>query len=116
MAGDALRSPEGWELPLSPMNVRKAAGATTSKVILGARHSTLKLHHAAAPGCGPGRVYTVEPTGDVTFAQVFINGAVVNISLEPSVAIAPDETVWIEFDQERMHLFDAQTTMALAPR
>jgi len=116
MAGEALRSPEGWELPLSPMNQRKAAGATTSKVILGARHSTLKLHKAAAPGAVPGRVYTVEPTGDVTFAQVFINGAVVNISLEPSVVIAPDEAVWIEFDQERMHLFDAETTMALAAR
>jgi multiple sugar transport system ATP-binding protein len=61
----------------------------------------------------PGKVYTVEPTGDVTFAQVFINGAVVNISLEPSVMIAPDEMVWIEFDQDRMHLFDAATTMAL---
>jgi multiple sugar transport system ATP-binding protein len=112
-ADAALRSPEGWELPLSPMNARKAAGSTTSKIILGARHSTLKLHKSAAPGSVPGKVYTVEPTGDITFAQVFINGAVVNISLEPSVSITPDEQVWIEFDQDRMHLFDAETTMAL---
>jgi multiple sugar transport system ATP-binding protein len=29
------------------------------------------------------------------------------------VPVAPDEQVWLEFDQERMHLFDAQTEMAL---
>jgi multiple sugar transport system ATP-binding protein len=109
----ALRSPEGWELPLSPMNARKVAASSTNKVVLGARHSTLKLHKSQVPGSVPGKVYTVEPTGDVTFAQVFINGAVVNISVEPSVILMPDETVFIEFDQDRMHLFDAETTMAL---
>jgi len=113
ISGNSLRSPEGWELPLSPANIRKAAGSTTKDIVLGARHSTLKLHNSAAPGSVPGKVYTVEPTGDVTFAQVFINGAVVNISLDPSVVIAPDEMVWIEFDQDRMHLFDGATTMAL---
>ncbi|WP_375451342.1 ABC transporter ATP-binding protein [uncultured Devosia sp.] len=113
ISGTALKSPEGWDLPLSPANVRKTAASTTKDVVLGARHSTLKLHKSARPGSVPGKVYTVEPTGDVTFAQVFVNGAVVNISLEPSVVIAPDEQVWIEFDQERLHLFDAATTMAL---
>jgi multiple sugar transport system ATP-binding protein len=108
-----LQSSEGWELPLSPINARKALAASTSKVVLGARHSTLKLAKSAAPGAVPGKVYTVEPTGDVTFAQVFISGAVVNISLEPSVAIRPDETVFVEFDQDRIHLFDGETTMAL---
>ncbi len=31
----------------------------------------------------------------------------------PNVAVAPDEPVWLEFDQERMHLFDGETEMAL---
>ena len=108
-----LASPEGWVLPLSPANARKAARSSTRNVVLGARHSTLTLQDAATPGAVPGRVYTVEPTGDVTFAQVFISGAVVNISLDPSVRIEPDAAVWIGFDQDRMHLFDAETTMAL---
>jgi multiple sugar transport system ATP-binding protein len=108
-----LRSAEGWDLPLSAMNARKAQSAAANKVVLGARHSTVKLHKSAAPGSVPGKVYTVEPTGDVTFAQVFIAGAVVNVSLDPSIAIKPDELVFIEFDQERIHLFDGKTTMAL---
>ena len=81
--------------------------------MLGARHSTLKLHKTATPGSVPGRVHTVEPTGDITFAQILVDGEVVNISLAPSVALEPDESVWIEFDQDRMHLFDGATTAAL---
>jgi len=103
----------GWELPLSAMNARKAQNSSNGKVVLGARHSTLKLHRTASPGAVPGKIYSVEPTGDITFAQVFVDGEVVNISLDPSVVIQPDEPVWIEFDQDKMHLFDGQTTMAL---
>jgi multiple sugar transport system ATP-binding protein len=110
----ALRSTEGWELPLSPFNAAKAKKAKTNKIVLGARHSTLKLHHEPAPGSVPGRVYTVEPTGDVTYAQIFIAGSIVNISLDPSVQIRPDQTVYIEFDQNRLHLFDGETRMALS--
>ena len=61
----------------------------------------------------PARVYTVEPTGDVTFVQVFLDAAVVNISVESSRVVRPDTTVYIEFDQDRIHLFDAETTNAL---
>ena len=31
----------------------------------------------------------------------------------PNIAVAPDEQIWLEFDQERMHLFDGETEMAL---
>jgi len=111
--GVVLQSPEGWELPLSDENARKANRSTNGKVVLGARHSTLKIHKTAAPGTVPAKVYTVEPTGDVTFVQVFINGAVVNVSLDPGTPIAPDEEVFVEFDQARLHIFDDATTMAL---
>lgn len=108
-----LASAEGWSLPLSERNARKVANATSNKVVLGARHSTIKLHKEPLPGTVPARVYTVEPTGDITFVQAFLSGAIVNISFPPSVVVAPDEQVWLEFDQDRIHLFDGQTEMAL---
>ncbi len=111
--GAVLAGPDGWTLPLTPANAAKARGATTRKVVLGARHSTIRLHDAQEPGTVPGRVYNVEPTGDVTFVQVSVGDAVVNVSLDPTARIAPDDTVWVEFDQARMHLFDAETTLAL---
>ncbi|TGV74544.1 TOBE domain-containing protein, partial [Mesorhizobium sp. M2D.F.Ca.ET.145.01.1.1] len=94
-------------------NVQKVTKATTKKVVLGARHSTIKLHKTAVPGSIPAKVYTVEPTGDVTFVQAFLSGAIVNVSVPPNIAVTPDERIWLEFDQERMHLFDGETEMAL---
>ncbi|BCM21383.1 ABC transporter ATP-binding protein [Mesorhizobium sp. J8] len=111
--GTVLTSAEGWSLDLSQLNARKVQKATTRKVVLGARHSTIKLHKSAVAGAIPAKAYTVEPTGDVTFVQAFLSGAVVNISVSPNVAVAPDEQIWLEFDQERMHLFDSETEMAL---
>jgi multiple sugar transport system ATP-binding protein len=98
---------------LSPVNALKVENASTRKVVLGARHSTIQLHRSAVPGAIPAKAYTVEPTGDVTFVQAFLSGAIVNISVPPSVDVAPDEPIWLEFDQERMHLFDGETQTAL---
>ncbi|MEO8757666.1 MAG: sn-glycerol-3-phosphate ABC transporter ATP-binding protein UgpC [Devosia sp.] len=109
----ALSSAEGWTLPLSDRNARKAQAASSKKVVLGARHSTIRLHKTEVVGAVPAKVYTVEPTGDVTFVQALLSGAIVNISLAPTVSVAPDEKIWLEFDQERMHLFDGETEMAL---
>ena len=108
-----LTSSEGWAFKLSPANAAKARKATTSKITLGARHSTIKLHQSEVEGMVPSTVYTVEPTGDVTFAQVHVGGSTVIVSVDPTVKLRPDQPVWIEFDQERMHLFDGETTMAL---
>ncbi len=109
----ALKGAEGWSLGLSDLNARKIEGAKSKRVVLGARHSTIRLHKSAVPSAVPAKVYTVEPTGDVTFIQAFLSGAVVNISVPPTVAVAPDEQVWLEFDQDRIHLFDGETEMAL---
>jgi multiple sugar transport system ATP-binding protein len=108
-----LTGAEGWSFALSPSNARKVEKATTKKVVLGARHSTIKLHKEQVNASVPAKAYTVEPTGDITFVQAFLSGSIVNISLPPSVVVAPDEMVWLEFDQDRIHLFDCQTEMAL---
>ena len=104
---------DGWALPLSEANGRKALKAKADAVILGARHSAIALEAEAAPGLVPGRVYTVEPTGDVTFVQVHVAGAIVIVSLPPDRQVRPDTAVWLGFDQDRLHLFDGETQMAL---
>ena len=109
-----LTHAQAWELPLSPRNAAKARSAKGPEVILGARHSTIALHKTAQPGAVPARVYTVEPTGDITFVQVHLGPSVVVVSLPPEVPVRPDEQVWLSFDQDRMHLFDGQTQLALS--
>ena len=110
----SLHSPDGWNLVLSPANARKAQNSTSRRIVLGARHSTLQIHKSAAPGAVEGKVYTVEPTGDITFAQIYLGSAIVIVSLDPNADIRPDEPVWVAFDQDRIHLFDDATQKALA--
>ena len=109
----SLRSPQGWQLDLSAENAQAAQKATDRKIIVGARHSTLSLSKTVAPGAVPGKVYIVEPTGDITYAQVYVGESIVTVSVPPSVALSPDESVWIGFDQQRLHLFDGTTQLAL---
>ena len=99
---------------LRPPTPARRARASGRKVVLGARHSTLRLAQGRRrPARVPGRVYTVEPTGDITFAHVHLAARWSIVSVPPTVALAPDEPVWIEFDQDRLHLFDGETAMAL---
>ncbi|MCB2012863.1 MAG: ABC transporter ATP-binding protein [Geminicoccaceae bacterium] len=109
----SLKSEAGWSLPLSEANAAKARNTSSRNVVLGARHSTVRLHTQAQAGAIPGVTYTVEPTGDVTFVQIDLGGAIVIVSLDPNIEIRADQPVWLEFDQERIHLFDGETERAL---
>jgi multiple sugar transport system ATP-binding protein len=113
--GAALEGSSGWRCELSPANARKALAAREASVILGARHSTILLHTQETPGTIPSRVYTVEPTGDITYVHVFLGDATIIVSVPPDLRLHADEKVWIGFDQERLHLFDAATEQALQP-
>ena len=54
-----------------------------------------------------------EPTGDITYVHMYLGTAVLIVSVEPHVKVSPDEKVWLEFDQNRLHLFDGETQQAL---
>ena len=111
--GAALESPDGWRCALSDANARKSRGATDGEIVLGARHSTIRLHREAATGAVAGRVYTVEPTGDITYAHVHLGSATLVVSVTPDVKLGIDQPVWLEFDQQKLHLFDGKTGRAL---
>ena len=111
--GAELVGPDGWRIKLSPANSRKALSSSVPEVTLGARHSTVRLSTSDIPGSVPGRVYTVEPTGDITFVHVQIGPATLVVSVTPDIRLAANQPIWVTFDQERIHLFDGKTEMAL---
>ncbi len=111
--GAALESPQGWRCTLSPENARKARAASSRDVVLGARHSTITLSPTPLPGGIEGRVYTLEPTGDITFVHVRLGNDTLVISTPPATRFAPNAPVWLGVDQTKLHLFDAATGMAL---
>ena len=113
IVGAALQGEGDWRIDLSAENARRVAAAATPDIVLGARHSTIALLPAPAPGAVQGRVYTVEPTGDITFAHVRLGAATVVVSAPPDTRLAADAPVWLAFDQQRLHFFDRQTGQAL---
>jgi multiple sugar transport system ATP-binding protein len=111
--GGALESADGWRLPLSAANARRAQAATQREVTFGARHSTIALHGEDGAGRLRARVYTVEPTGDITFVHARVGDATLVVSTAPDRRLRPDDTVWLELDQSRLHLFDGASGGAL---
>jgi multiple sugar transport system ATP-binding protein len=60
-----------------------------------------------------GRVYTVEPTGDLTFVHVKLGAYLLVASADSGFRAAPDSPLWIAFDQQHLHLFDAESEQLL---
>ena len=60
-----------------------------------------------------GRVYTVEPTGDLTYVHLKLGEHLLVASTHADFRATPDAPIWIEFDQEHLHLFDAETEQLL---
>ncbi|MXU65053.1 ABC transporter ATP-binding protein [Oceanomicrobium pacificus] len=112
--GTVFATGEGWELTLSDRNGAAARRSETDAIILGARHSSLALHETETSGAIPARIYTVEPTGDLTYAHVEVGDKTFVISVPPDRRIAADQPVWIGFDQNKLHLFDAKTEQRIA--
>ena len=112
--GTALESADGWRLELSARNTRRVAAAHSRAVVVGARHSTIQLVKGALPqGAVQGLVYAVEPTGDVTFVHVKLGSAMLVVSVAPDFRLAPDESIGMLFDQDRLHFFDGASGQAL---
>ena len=87
--------------------------AAAQEVVLGARHSAIALHREPVPLGVEGRVYTVEPTGDITFAHVRLGADTLVVSVSPDLHLAADAPVWLAFDQPRLHFFDHESGQAI---
>jgi len=103
----------GWSYALDPRNSHRARAASEGKVVVGVRHNTIAIHREARPGAIAAQVYTVEPTGDHTFVHVKVGEQLLVASADADFRADADDNVWLDFDQARMHLFDAVTQKTL---
>jgi multiple sugar transport system ATP-binding protein len=104
---------DGWELPLTPANAARARTSTKGEVIVGARHTNLTVLPESAAAGLPARVYTVEPTGDLTYIHLWLGTQLVVASAPGTYRAAADQPIRLDFDQDRLYLFDAATQRAL---
>lgn len=109
-----LRNTDLWAYPLDAERAAIARSASTESVIAGLRHNAIKLRTTDHEGAIPVRVYTVEPTGDLTFVHGYLGNMLIVASVPPSTHIKPDDVVWATFDLDQMHLFDGVTQNTVA--
>jgi multiple sugar transport system ATP-binding protein len=109
----AVAGDSGWLLPLADAPGRRALSSSTGQVIAGVRHGHFRLSLEPQAGWMEGRVYTVEPTGDLTYVHLKLGSSLLVASTHADFRAAPDAPIWIMFDQEHLHLFDAETEQLL---
>jgi multiple sugar transport system ATP-binding protein len=85
--------------------------APNHKLILGIRHTGIPL---LTSGGIPAQVYTVEPTGDLTFVHVRVGEQLITASTDQmNVNMRMGDSIGIQFSEKHLHLFDADTSLAL---
>ncbi|HZA92937.1 MAG TPA: ABC transporter ATP-binding protein [Gemmatimonadales bacterium] len=109
----AIAGDGGWLLPLADRPGRRALSSSTGQVIVGVRHGHIQLSLEPRAGWMEGRIYTVEPTGDLTYVHLKLGDHLLVASNHADFRAAPDAPIWVMFDQDHLHLFDADTEQLL---
>ncbi|MBW3631827.1 MAG: ABC transporter ATP-binding protein [Chloroflexi bacterium] len=109
----AIAGDGGWLLPLDDGPGRRALSSSTGQIIAGVRHGHILLSLTPEAGWMEGRVYTVEPTGDLTYVHLKLGDHLLVASNHAHFRADPDAPIWIMFDQDHLHLFDAETEQLL---
>jgi len=104
--------------PKTPQIKAALRNASSSRVILGIRHTAIPIVQNGAADASadavPAEIYTVEPTGDVTFVHVRVGQHLITSSTNDlRFAGRIGDRVGLNIDESHVHLFDAETTQSL---
>ena len=110
--GAATFNSDGVSMPLNPRLASLSAGTSNSEVLFGVRPEDVRVSPLDDGGI-PARVNIVEPMGSLNV--VFVSAGTVRIAATtpPDFFRKTGDTVWLTFDQEKCHLFDAATEFRL---
>jgi len=110
-SGDRLDGKGGWTLPDPGFAIDRGQDA-----LLGIRAEDLSLDRRDESAALDGTVYAVEPLGDRTLVDIEVGGARVIVKAAPSASYRVGEQVRAAVDLDRVHLFDADSELAIARR
>jgi multiple sugar transport system ATP-binding protein len=91
--------------------LNKAPG---DKVVVGLRHPSIHMMPLGTPDTISSKVYTIEPTGDVTYVQALIGDTMCTINATDSGYRANfDEPLALKLDENKLYLFDELSGKAI---
>ncbi len=100
---------DGLAWPLPPALATRAGGAD---VVLGVRPEDLAISVSEGAGV-PATIEIVEPMGSLNVVYASAGSTRVLATTPPDFFPAPGSRVWLTPQPEKMHLFDAETALAL---
>jgi multiple sugar transport system ATP-binding protein len=59
------------------------------------------------------QVYVFEPLGEEGVLTAQLGGSLIQIVTDPNLKLTSGQPIWLDFDQERLHIFDPHSGMAL---
>jgi multiple sugar transport system ATP-binding protein len=104
---------DGWDFTLSSGNAARAKTSSQGQLIIGVRHGHVRVLPDTAPTGLPGKIYTVEPTGDITYVHARLGEQFLVASTSERFRGSADQPIRLEFDQDHLYLFDRATGRAL---
>ena len=111
--GQTVAHGDGWQLPLSAANSARAKSSQQGQLILGVRHGHVRVLPDNSTTGLAGRLYTVEPTGDITFVHAKLGEHFLVASTPDRFRGTADQPIRLDFDQDHLYLFDRATGKAL---
>ena len=99
-----------FQVPLSTEHsaaIRK--GISNSELVLGVRPEDMTVTKQSVPGGIQAKIYVTEPIGDSVIVDARIGGTLAKAKAHPSFDAKLDDTVYLTFDRQRMHVFDKKT-------
>ena len=77
---------------------------------VGIRPEDIKVFTAnPGPNTSPAQVSVIEPLGGETIVDLLVGPDIIKAVVPPAQRLDEGQTVWIQFDPDRIHLFDAAT-------
>ncbi|HET9595144.1 MAG TPA: ABC transporter ATP-binding protein [Anaeromyxobacteraceae bacterium] len=101
---------------LSARDLGLRALPAARELTLGIRPKNVTLRPAGEPGTLAGRVHTFEMLGDFTLASIDLGSGHLAFKIgEAGLRLALDEPVAVSFEPEKVHFFDAETSLRIRP-
>jgi multiple sugar transport system ATP-binding protein len=105
------------QIPLPDPLRQAAAGQGDRPLLLGIRPEDVVVSQESRPDSLPARAVVREPLGKEALLLLAVDflpaGTLLRAITPPELRPAPDETVWLRFPPERLHLFDTASGKAL---
>lgn len=99
--------------PVPPRYAAALSRHGERELIFGIRPEDITVEASYSPGLVPATVYISEPMGKETLLTLQAGDTMIKAVAPPRVGFGIGDSVWIDFDQDAVRLFDQETEIAI---